>query len=191
MTSESCRILHPHTLRVIVDTREKCPILFPAMFELVTCPDRIIPIPVTTGRRALTAGDYTLEIDGVSYADIVCAERKGSVQELAKNLLDPTDSARQSRSLSRLSTSCRHPTLLVEIPLHDLFSTRFTLYPPLLIHRLLVTSRLHHLDLLWVPKPTSLQSRRLLGTFLLHHFWACISHPPIPNNSVIVNPVIP
>jgi hypothetical protein len=160
----------------MIDSREKCPILFPPMIELPVTPQRTITVPLTTSRQKLDSGDYSLTIDGLSYAETVVIERKGSLLELASNLMGGTDTDRQHRAFDRLSRSCAYPTLLIEVPLHDFLVPKpgHTLSLPLLFHRLVVASLHYNLRLLWVPKPQSLTARRLLGNFILSYLWTVI-----------------
>lgn len=173
----------PKNVTVIVDTREKCPLIFPTNIELALCPDRIINVPVSIVRQTMSAGDYSIYIDGISHETTVLVERKGSALELANNLLPGSDSARQSRSFHRLSSSCTHPILLLEFPFTDLLRPSSNLphqsVRSHVLHRLTVNCIQYHLTLLWVHKPTTVQSRRTLGTFLIHVMYAICSHPNI------------
>jgi hypothetical protein len=168
------------SLTVQVDTREKCPLLFPATIELSDCSGRTKHVPLSITRRKIGAGDYTLEIEGRCCNDLVVVERKGSIRELASNFLDPNDCARQLRSFRLLSDYTLQPALLLEVPLHDFFTQRpADARPnrvPQLLHRLFVAAGHYGLQLLWVPKPGSIQSRRNLGSFIVHYMWSVVSH---------------
>ena len=120
----------PTSLTVIVDTREKCPLIFPANIELPICPDRIVNVPVSVARQTMNAGDYTLYVDGISHETTVLVERKGSALELANNLLPGPDSARQDRSFQRLASQCTYPILLLEFPFVDLLRSSIVLPDP-------------------------------------------------------------
>lgn len=173
----------PKSITVLMDTREKCPLIFPTNIELALCPDRTINVPVTVSRQTMNAGDYSLYLDGTSHETTVLVERKGSALEIANNLLPGSDSARQSRSFHRLSSSCAHPILLLEFPFTDLLRPSSNLPDQSVrshvLHRLAINCIRHRLTLLWVHKPTTVQSRRTLGTFLIHVMYALCSHPNI------------
>lgn len=103
---------HPKRLIVLIDKREKLPILFPASLKF--WPDRGLHpeiIPIRTKRITMDAGDYALK--GFERTCII--ERKGSVRELHQNLLTK-DWTRCEEAFNRLAGATADPYLLLEIP---------------------------------------------------------------------------
>ena len=64
------------TLTVIVDTNEK---VNQHILEYLT--SKKIPYI----KRALNVGDYSFELDGMTYEDIISIERKANIEEIARN----------------------------------------------------------------------------------------------------------
>lgn len=105
----------PRRLTVLIDKREKLPILFPASIKF--WPDKGLQpeiIPVKIKEVTMDAGDYALK--GHEYACII--ERKGSMRELHNNLLTK-DWTRCQKAFDRLAGATLNPYLLLEIPSPD------------------------------------------------------------------------
>jgi ERCC4-type nuclease len=102
-------------LTVLIDTREKLPITFPASLKF--WPDkglRPVFIPVSTKKVTMKTGDYALK----GFEDTCIIERKGSVRELHNNLLTK-DWSRCQEAFKRLARATDYPYLLLEIPSPD------------------------------------------------------------------------
>ena len=100
---------------IVQDTREKLPLLFPK--RLVVLDDtrpahekKAITVELHTVRQKLPTGDYVLT--GSESTCIV--ERKGSLLEISKNVLDKKDRERFVRELVRLREETTHPVLVLE-----------------------------------------------------------------------------
>jgi ERCC4-type nuclease len=163
------KLAHSNELTLLVDSREKQPLMFPAnlkVYDPSTRSRRVVRL--TTVRRALDYGDYCLE----NLDSVVCIERKGGPAELAGNLLS-RDAARQGRALGRLVGSCRFPTLLVEAsPQKFMEASTQVPDPELLANRLWNLVAQLGLRLLWVPKCMAGSTRRRLGAFVAHYLYS-------------------
>lgn len=99
------------SVTVAIDSREKCPLLFPD--TIVWHPDRSAgrgcQVRVKTDVRKLDSGDYLLP----KWPSCAIVERKASLNELCQNLLTD-DYSRFSAALQRLRDSCTFPYVLVE-----------------------------------------------------------------------------
>lgn len=100
---------------ILVDTREKNPLLFP--HTLTVLDDTRLPserrrrvIRLRTVKTAMQTGDYALEDE----ESRCLVERKGSLQEIAGNLLCATDRPRTIACLDRLRESSDRPVLFLE-----------------------------------------------------------------------------
>lgn len=100
---------------VIQDTREKLPLLLPKRLvmldDTVPAPEKkAITVELHTVRQKLPTGDYVL-----SGSESTCIiERKGSLLEISKNVLDKKDRERFVRELVRLREETSHPVLVLE-----------------------------------------------------------------------------
>jgi ERCC4-type nuclease len=99
---------------LVLDTREKIPLLFPRHLTLLdpTKPvlyKRKVTVRLHCRRDRLETGDYVLQ--GHPHACII--ERKGSLREVAGNTLT-RDRPRLIRALDRLRAACAYPCLLLE-----------------------------------------------------------------------------
>lgn len=153
----------PKTITVEVDSREKFPLLFPATLR-VWHDGALRILAVKTKRTKLDAGDYRI----AGFPNCI-VERKGSVNELAGNFLNPADAIRQANAFDRLSCACIHPVLLVEeTPTSFL---RQSLTSPEDVER--VVSILfekvaqYGFQLIMMPKTTNPSSRRLAGAMVV------------------------
>ena len=169
---------NPNSITVLIDNREKRPLLFPSYITIDH--PRIIgktqKIKVITQSIHLPAGDYLLK----GYSDCCIAERKGSQSEVIHNLFNPKDSARQGRALKKLVSACRHPILLLEVSPSKLLSPSGFLNgwdPDVLLHRITRTISQYNLQVLWLAQPASVSARRNLGTALLHLMLSYILYP--------------
>lgn len=160
----------PAGLTVQIDSREKYPLLFPANIFLPNPdPHRFrsgpIPVPLTTETTSLACGDYRL----AEYPDCCIVERKGSCDELLKNLCSLTDSARQAAAFLRLARSCKYPYLLIEASPASLFSSDIPpQYQGDLSLRLGQALSTYKLSALWVSQCRTPDARRNLGEFLVY-----------------------
>lgn len=117
-----------------------------------------------TRRQTLAVGDYCLK--GAETLAVI--ERKGSISEIAKNMLDRQDLARQLRAFDRLSAACEYPILLVEQTVGELLRpTKYAPDPGRAIDELfrwLAHYRIH----LWLVGQCRLPARRrLVGELVL------------------------
>lgn len=148
-------------LIIEIDTREKRPLLFPAFLR--TPKETFI---VETHRVCLPAGDYRLR----NYPDVSIVERKGSVEELAKNLLT-ADSKRQSRAFAKLLAACSKPYLLIEAPISSIMQKpshpeRLDYEPYFLLHALTTMIARTNLSVLWTGRTQAQDTRRRVGTLV-------------------------
>jgi len=95
---------------VEVDDREKKPILFPKQLLWSPQPGHQELIEVQVRDARLRYGDYRL----ARYPRACVIERKGSVAELAQNLLTKRDRQRFRNAWVRFVTSCLCPVLVVD-----------------------------------------------------------------------------
>jgi hypothetical protein len=106
----------PNTVTVLIDSREKKPLLFPSWIDF-RC-DRTLkvqPIQVKTKRVVMPAGDYTLE----GYDHLAILETKRSLRELHNNVC--SDWKREVKALKRLSEACEYPYVVWEMTPAELF----------------------------------------------------------------------
>lgn len=162
-------------ITVVIDTREKTPLIFPANFSwtLGRGHKRYL-VGVTTRHQKLETGDYLL----AEWPSECVVERKSGAQELFKNLCTK-DYARHSRAFRRLSYSCPHPILLVEsdpVSFHQ-FAIRED--APYLLDYLHHDVRRWNIDLMWGGRHFSPARRRLLGEILLRRILSVVSSAKI------------
>lgn len=102
-------------LKVIIDSRERNPLLFPDVLvvfgQAAVCrSEKPKTYLVDTKVQTMRAGDYTLE----GYEKLVLVERKAGIeQELMKNTLSG-DRERFFRALGRLAETASYPYLYIE-----------------------------------------------------------------------------
>ena len=157
-----------NTLTVQIDSREKYPIQFPAHVK-VEDPD--VPrsfklLPVSIERVALKSGDYRLK----EFPDACIIERKASLLELNKNLMNQKDSARQCRAFAKLRDACSYPVLLLETSPWELASNSARLKvqdTDAVMYRLAKASAHYGLHMFWSGRTTSATNRRHLGNLLI------------------------
>jgi len=96
-------------LTLLQDKQEKVPLLFPANLTFRLAANCSLSFEVVMRKANLRpwGGDYML-LDGPTVV-----ERKGSVNEVATNLLT-ADRARQLASFDTLAANCKYPVLLME-----------------------------------------------------------------------------
>jgi len=157
---------------VIVDSREKRPLLFPSHLIVLDPTVRPSPSAVKTIRLAtrveklgpehpeVNRGDYYLE----GYPDRVIIERKGSIDEIAMNMFRPHRRLRIIEEMKYLSGRCSTPIWLTYgSPRALLTPTRETKCPGPAMDAL-IDLLLRHTIMLWiVNKPALIASRRATG----------------------------
>ena len=158
-----------NSLTVQVDTREHYPLLFPANIRIEDpdTPRKQILIPITTERIKLDAGDYRLK----EFPDVCIIERKASLLEINKNLMNPADSVRQCKAFAKLRDSCIYPVLLMEMAPWEIAghsAKRTVLDPDIVMYRLTKAAAYYNLQLFWAGRTTSTNNRRYLGQVLLY-----------------------
>ncbi len=176
----------PSKLTVVVDSREKIPILFPATLGWRS--DRTgttHEIIVNTKRDALFAGDYCLEFPDDVRRDRVCTiERKGRVSEIYTNLFTK-DWERCNRAFLRLRNiglGTFHGSamyLLIE-PSHSNFRNYerdHSLPEGIILDRLIQVACRCDLRLLFTPLALLPAARVRLGERLIRLMLGHIFHP--------------
>jgi len=157
-------------LTVIVDSREKRPLLFPSHLKCtdISGVSRLLSVKVKVA--PLQSGDYILE----GYEKQVIVERKGTQRELYNNFFTG-DKKRQGRAFARLAKSCVHPTLLLEMtPTQLLAASPHVPAPDRLFTCLCGAVSKFNFHLLWWPCNRSVPDRRRLGKCLLYYLKGCI-----------------
>lgn len=162
----------PTSICVQVDTREKYPVLFPDNI-LIPHPEissKNLMIKVTVENVCLQCGDYRLK----EYPECCVIERKGSILEIYKNMMDTNDSIRQAKSFRKLS-AVEYPYLMIEAsPVETVTATPELQCPELALHRLAVAAAKYGLHLLWLPlKRHDPSVRRKVGTMMVHLMLGC------------------
>lgn len=164
----------PTKVTVIIDTREKIPLLFPETI-MVTHPEltyRELPVVVGVERAKLEFGDYLLK----EYPDQGVVERKASQMELFKNLNDSKDRIRQAKSFRKLASGCKYPYILVECsPARLLAKNLLIKQRELVVHRLSLAIAKYGLSAIFIPwQSRNPDTRRTLGTFIVHLMLSCV-----------------
>lgn len=156
-------------LTVQIDSREQYPIQFPSnvYIEDPDHPRKQILVPVKTERVALKAGDYRLK----EFPDVCIVERKASLLEVNKNMLNSEDNLRQCKAFMKLKEACLHPVLLMETSPWEMASQsarRQVTDPDLVLYRLTKVIAHYGLELFWAGRTTSVINRRYLGQTLIY-----------------------
>ncbi|MEK7384078.1 MAG: ERCC4 domain-containing protein [Elusimicrobiota bacterium] len=151
-------------MEVLVDSREQYPLLFPSALRL--WPDRSVEnklVPVKVRVTALKYGDYCL----ARWPDRMVVERKGSLNELAKNLLTD-DYGRFISALRRLCENCRFPYILLDASPTELWTpTQHCDDPQRAWDALAQVMQMFQVGLLWAGQAKKAGARRILGEQLL------------------------
>lgn len=153
-------------LGVLVDSREKYPILFPETTTFFN--DRsynCVPeeYRVKIVEKSMEVGDYALE----GFESECVIERKGSVGELHSNL-HGKDYARFTRAISRLA-ECSHPILLLDFTPAQFFRTsKYSGNTRQVFDSFFRVVLKHGLHLWWAGGCGHPRVRRILGEQLLH-----------------------
>jgi len=163
----------PNVITIQIDSREKIPLLFPAMLQCghPELTYKTIPIAVKQEVIKLDAGDYSLK----EYPELCIVERKASQLELYKNLNESHDRIRQAKAFRKLTSSCKYPYILIEASPAELLSDNpLAKQPELLCHRLGLALAKYDLRALFIPwKSRCANTRRKTGTLLLHLMLGC------------------
>lgn len=176
-------------ITVLVDTREKRPLVFPDRIAVCDM-GKTRWITVHTKKECLPAGDYAIQ-----EAPGLCGvERKGSARELWNNLIG-SDAERQSRAFWNLSRAVEHPYLLVHTSAADLLtSSEHVPEPEWFIDRLMRAVSRFGFSLLLVPNGSSPAAKRIAGTLVAHLFVGMLeesewrqSHPPKSKDAGVSN----
>jgi ERCC4-type nuclease len=145
---------------LLVDSREKRPLIFPAHVKWFDEKRKPHIVRLEVERATLSEGDYALK----GHEDLVLVERKGSAQELWSNLLTK-DLKRTRAAFRRLVDACKHPVLLMDFRFLDMASKNLKpegLLPSAFL-REVVRLGVH---VMFTGSMRALQTRRQLGGFL-------------------------
>jgi ERCC4-type nuclease len=148
------------SVTVLVDTREKIPLLFPQHLEWVPYAG-MDPrtIRLYTEHKKLEAGDYTIK----GHEPTVLMERKYSARELHTNLCTG-DRARFIAAIEKLAESCAFPYLLLDFTPWEMYTVSEEVKKPWLVfdHLSQVVHR-YGLRLLYAGGCHRAARRRILG----------------------------
>lgn len=149
---------------VLIDSREQRPLIFPATIQWY--PDRGgkgQTVVVRSRRCHLAIGDYCLE----GHVGVCRIERKGSLDELANNLLSK-DYARALRAFEQLGRFSSNPYLLIECTASDLQrETRWTKQPGRVMDALMSLTERLKLGFLLVGSCKTAKQKRVVGELVL------------------------
>ncbi len=146
---------------LIVDTREKKPLIFPANLRVLSSsapPYQVKTnlIRVHTKKEKLETGDYLLR----GYETVTMIERKGSLREVATNCLNRNDRTRFIKCLQRMKDACSEPILLLEgTPLETLRKSQHVPEPGAAVDALMRLLTEYEIKLLLLPTASSSQRR--------------------------------
>lgn len=152
----------PKSLTVLIDSREKLPLLFPARLVHYDAHGRGALVDIVTDRATLAAGDYALR--GYEAAGLV--ERKGSAQEVIGNLLT-RDRRRATVAFRRLVAQTRRPALLLDFPVSEWFPTTPDKDHGLALCELMRLASVEGLTVLLTGKARAPTPRRRVGELVL------------------------
>jgi hypothetical protein len=165
----------PDTVTVLIDSREKRPLLFPSWIDLRE--DRTLKvhqIQVKTKRIAMPAGDYTLE----GYDYLCVFETKRTLRELHNNVCT-NDWERETRALKRLAEACKYPYLVWELTPSELFRKSIHVPDPQLVYdRWMQAIARFNLRLMFAGGGVGPGPRRKLGEQLVRLMLAHIQNTP-------------
>lgn len=149
---------------VLVDTREKRPLKFPSTIKWYqTRAAKGETLLIQAKPSTLSTGDYTLE----GYEETCIVERKGSLTELANNLLGD-DWKRSTAAFDRLATTTEHPYLLVECSAAELRTqTKHVYEPARVVDALCALIERHNLRLILCGRCNTITQKRTVGEMIL------------------------
>lgn len=161
-------------LTVVVDKREKRPLIFPATMpwtfgvghHKIT---REFKIDVV--HENLDSGDYALR----GYEHVARIERKGAATELLQNLFTK-DRPRFERSLKRLCDSCTVPILLLDMHPRQFMSDPHVRDPHEVRNELYRLCAWRGLRLHWLYVGNDVASRKHLGLCMVDLLWSHAWH---------------
>lgn len=175
----------PRTLTVLIDSREKKPLCFPAVLRHYPNrgSSRAKLIPIRSFRVKLPAGDYALK----GHRSCCLLERKGSIEEVASNLLT-NDYARFRAALERLAASCTYPYLLIDESLARMNRSSWVEQPDRVLQFLISETTSLGIRLLWIggskrPRAKTVLGATILRIMLVHAL--SDREPKLPASSVV------
>lgn len=149
---------------VLVDTREKRPLKFPATIKWYrnrAAKGKVLL--VRTASRTLVAGDYALE----GYEETCIVERKGSLTELSNNLLGD-DFSRADTAFRRLGDATAHPYLLLECSPAELRTkSKYVHEPGRVVDALCATLERYNFRLILCGRCNTIVQKRTVGEMIL------------------------
>lgn len=155
-------------IQVIIDSREKRPLLFPATLNF-----RGRLYTIETIRRRLDAGDYMLE----HAPQLAGIERKAGLREIHQNFLT-TDSRRAHKALVRFAGAYEHPLLLLESSTSQLMTpTKYFPRPGGIVQQILDACADLKIGLLLVGRCAQTTTRRKAGELALRALLAYTGPP--------------
>ena len=152
-----------YEITVIQDTREKRPLLFPAILKLW---GHLYTVKLV--KRRLEAGDYCLQgPNNQPLTQPALIERKASVAEIRNNFFT-ADKHRMKRALDKLCKASHHPILLFEASPSDILKpTKRIPNPGGVIQRLIDECARRRIEELWVGACAFAPKRRAVGELAL------------------------
>lgn len=168
---------------VLCDTREKRALPLPSTLVVKDWGhfypgERTTTVRIQTEEVALTTGDYCLK----GHESTCLIERKGSLRELEKNLMDSQDRERFFNQLRRLRASTRNPVLFVEGDPLSWHQKRTDKINPHLLRDCLLGSCLQFGVQLVLLPCNSVGARRAAAEWLISTLIACVHQDPLPSN---------
>jgi hypothetical protein len=146
-----------------VDTRERKPLSFPAYLAVMVDPVR--RTHTTTAIRTVSQKLETADYVCLEAPEGVVIERKGSLDEISKNVLTSTGRRRFIAELERLNDCCKWPYILFEgTPATIARPTKRNPSPHLGIDALLELSLCYNVPMLLLPSG-GVAARRRIGEY--------------------------
>lgn len=142
---------------VVVDTREKHPLLFPSIIQL-----RGRRVKILTEKIKLDTGDYCIKgLEGMALI-----ERKASIRELFSNFIGK-DKKRFLKCIDRLAKATDHPILFLETSASELLMpTRYLQNPAGITQMLFDECAKRGIQILLVGACKHAAKRRIVGELI-------------------------
>ena len=152
----------PTSITVLVDTREQRPLLFPANIKVWEYGGKPQLVKIKTKRIGLATADYALQ----GHEATALVERKGSLDELGKNLTSP-DRRRQFAEFIRLRDTTANALIVIDENPVRLLDVTERSNPDMVLTELFSAMNRHDLRLMVVGGTKTTTGRRKLGEFVV------------------------
>lgn len=151
-------------IHLLKDSNEQFPLQFPETMYVTGLDGERKLYAVEVTKMRLVFGDYAIK----DWEHLACVERKGSIEELRKNLFDRKDKKRAKKAFDKLEDGTKFKYLLADFTPANFYATNPNLLWCDVVQDAFIRElQKRNIQLIWLPRLADASNRRQIGEIIV------------------------